>query len=207
MPRLYLPDVGKLDSLGILFSLLPGLLTYVVQRALSGREQKLEAVDAILHGLAYTVLVHAVWAVLTMWSWFPTPDIFGLCACAIALGAIVAKCKNSGWFYGALRFCGLSRESSWPTIWETSFREASRLGSEYAVLHLKDRRRVMGAVRFYSHDQASGHVILERAQWLDSADGIGQIEGMFVVSGSDVQFVQFLFPKVQFLAQEERATE
>lgn len=195
MPRLNLPDIGKLDSLGILFSLLPGLLTLVVQRALSGREQKLEAVDAILHGLAYTVVVHAVWAVLTLWSWFPTPDIFGLCACAIVLGVVLAKCKNSGWLYGVLRFCGLSRESSWPTIWETAFREAPRLGSEYAVLYLKDRRRLMGAVRFYSHDQELGHVILDRAQWLDSADATASIDGMIIVSGSDIRFVQFLFPE------------
>jgi len=52
-----LPDLGKIDSLGLLFTLLPGLLTFVIVHAMTARGQKIEPIEAVLYGLAYTLAV------------------------------------------------------------------------------------------------------------------------------------------------------
>lgn len=195
MPSISLPTVGKMETLGLLFSLLPGLLTYIVVRALTARERKLDAVEAVLHGLAYTVLVHALWALLTLKSWIPTPEIVGLSFCSLAIGLMIAKCHSRGWIYNLLRRFGLTEESTWQSAWETSFREARAAGREYAVLYLKDGRRIMGAVRGFSSEQSSGHVAIDQSQWLNDENEVTAIPGLMLLSANEIWSVQFLDPK------------
>lgn len=195
MASLSLPSVGKLESLGLLFSLLPGLLTYIVVRALTARERKLDAVEAVLHGLAYTVLVHALWELLTLNSWIPTPDLVGISLCSLVIGLAIAKCHSRGWIYNLLRLCGITEESTWQSAWETSFRMARADGREYAVLYLKDGRRIMGAVRGFSSEQSAGHVAIDRSRWLCENNEVIAIPGLMLLSANDVLSVQFLDPE------------
>lgn len=192
MPKLTLPSIGSLDTLGAVFALLPGLLTYVIVRALTARERKLDAIEAILHGLAYTLLVHAIWAILTLWSWIPTPDMPGLSLCAIGIGIVVAKISNSGWIYAFLRFCRITDEASWQSTWEASFRNAAKEIGEFAVLHLKDGRRLMGAVRGYSAEQSKGHIALDQCQWLMQEGDPMPAVGLILIPGEEIVFVQHL---------------
>lgn len=192
MPKITLPNIGSIDSLGVLFVLLPGLLTCLIVKALTSRERKLEAVEVVLHALAYTLIVHAVWSFLTLWSWIPTPDIVGLSIVSVVLGLIVAKVNSRGWIFDGLRHVGLTAESSWQSTWESSFRHAARSGMDYVVLHFKDGRRVMGEVRGYSAEQLNGHITLDRVKWLVSTGNPIEMEGLLVVAASDVVFVQFL---------------
>jgi hypothetical protein len=188
-----LPNVGQIESLGILFTLLPGLITYLVVRALTERGRKIDAIDAVLYGLAYTLVVHAIWYALThVGSWIPTPDIIGLCLTAVALGIVVAIIANTGVAYCVLRWLRITSEASWSTIWQTTFREFRRTEDEYAVLHLKDRRRVMGALRGYSSEQKEGHICLERVRWLDSDGARTEQPGMHLFNAEDVAFVEFV---------------
>lgn len=187
-----LPDVGQVASLGILFTLLPGLITYLIVRAMTERGKKIDALEAVLNGLAYTLLVHAIWYFLThIGSLIPTPDIVGLCLTAIGLGIAVAAIGNAGIHYKVFRWLGITSEPSWPGIWQSAFREFQHQG-EYTVLHLKDRRRVMGAVRGYSNEQKEGHICLERVQWLDSANPATEHPGMHLFSAEDVAIVEFV---------------
>jgi hypothetical protein len=191
-----LPTPGAVDSLGLLFTLLPGLLTYVVVRALTARGEKIEPAEAILHGLAYTLVVHAIWFGLTaLGSVIPTPDLIGLALTAVGLALGVAALHNSGRFYGLLRRWRLTNQPSWLTIWETAFREyrGVRKG-EYAVLHLKDGRRVMGAIRGFSPRQEKGHVCMERVQWLSDETGVKNPEhaGLHLFNADDVFVVEFM---------------
>lgn len=82
-----LPSLRNLETIGLLFTLFPGLVTYLIVRLLTCRDSRLDAVQAILYGLAYTVLAHFFWAI-AKWpgSYLPTPDIVGLGSTAIILG-------------------------------------------------------------------------------------------------------------------------
>ncbi|MEL6898841.1 MAG: hypothetical protein AAFP90_22305, partial [Planctomycetota bacterium] len=106
-----LNSIGKLSDLGIVFSLLPGLVTYLAVRLCTGRERKIEVTEAILHALAYTLLSHAVWALCCLpGSYIPTPDIVGLSLCAIAIGLALSVAINRHLAISTLRFLGLTRQ-------------------------------------------------------------------------------------------------
>lgn len=42
------PEIGELKSLEVIFALLPGLVTYMVHRALVHRERAIETTKAVL---------------------------------------------------------------------------------------------------------------------------------------------------------------
>ena len=187
-----LQSIGDIESVQVLFALLPGLLTVLVVRSLAAREQKLEAVETVIRGLAFTLLVHAIWALLTIGSIIPTPDIIGMPLCAVALGLIVATIINSGWMYEILRFSRLTSESSWGNAWKSSFRHAAKNVGEYAVLHLKDKRRILGAVRCYSADADGGHVAIDKAAWLSQSNEVKDAIGFLIFPVEEIKFIQFL---------------
>ncbi len=195
MPKIALPSIGNMDSLGVLFVLLPGLLTCLIVKALTSRERKLDAVEVVLHALAYTLIVHAIWSFLNLWSWIPTPDIVGLSSISVLLGLTVATVTSKGLLFDTFRKMGLTTESSWQSTWESSFRHAAREKMDFAVFHLKDGRRVMGDVRGYSAEQLNGHIVLDQVKWLSAAGDPVEMDGMLVLCASDVTFVQFLSSK------------
>ncbi len=192
MSKFSLPTVANVESLGILFALLPGLLVYFIVHSLTDREREIKATEAILHGLAYTLLVHAVWTFLTLWAIIPTPDILGLSLCAIGVGITIARINNKGWIYDALRHYGITGASSWSSTWRTSFRFARQSVGTYVILHMKDGRRIRGIVRGYSGEQVSGHVALDHADWLGEDGSIVKAPGLLLFPGEWIRFVQFL---------------
>lgn len=196
-----LPEPGEIDSLDVLFTLLPGLLTYLVVRGLCARGKKIETAEAILSGLAYTLVVHAIWYCLReIGSLIPTPEIVGLSLTAVGLGLGVSALHSSGRFYSLLRRLKVTTQPSWVTVWESAFSEHFYIhGGQYAVLHLRDGRRVMGAIRGYSPDSEKGHVCLQRVMWLPGRAN-EQVQsvvhpGMHIFSASDIAVVEFLLPE------------
>ncbi len=187
------PSISIGGSVGLLFQLLPGLITFLVVRWLTARGRKIETAEAILHGLAYTLVVHAIWSFLTaIGSLIPTPDLMGLSLCAVGLGLAASWLTNSGSIYGVLRKLMLTREASWPSIWETAFREFTGRIGEYVVLEFKDRRRLLGAIRGFSADQEGGHVYLARPRWIHSDSDAPEQPGTLLVNATDIASVQFL---------------
>ena len=192
MGDLKLPDVGKIETLGLLFTLLPGLLAFLVERTLTARERKVETVEAILFGLAYTLAVHAVWSVLKRaGSVIPTPDITGLALTAITIGLAIAFLKNSGALFHLLQKSGITREAAWWSIWETAFRFSYAQKNEFVVLHLADGRRLFGAVVGHSSEQKDGHICLMQAMWLVDPRP-APISGMILLRADDVKMVEFV---------------
>ncbi len=195
MPPISIPAVNDIEGNELLFALLPGFLTYTVVHALTNRERSLNSVEAVLHAFGYTLVVHAVWWLLTRWSWIPTPDLVGLPFCAVAVGLVIAKVSNGGTVYRWLQKLGISGQPPWPSIWETAFRTTWMEGSEYVVVHLRDGRRVMGAVRGYSAVQTGGHVAIICAQWLtDDREDEREANNhtLLLVPADEIRFLEFL---------------
>ena len=80
-----------LTELACYLVIFPGLVTYPIVRLLTSLDSKLDAAQAILHGLAYTLLAHFFWAI-AKWpgSYLPTPDFVGLGSIASALGVAIS---------------------------------------------------------------------------------------------------------------------
>jgi len=194
MPPIKLPSLAAADSVGILYALLPGLVTFLVSRALTERAKKIEATEAVLYGLAYTLLVHAAWSLLAMTRVAAVPAAAAEPLIAVVLGVLIAWVSNAGWLYRLLRWIGVTRETSSSSVWITAFEEATREGIEYAVLYLNDGRRLYGNVRGVSDEPADGHVLLGAHRWLDgepSNDGAMQ-GGFLVVKHLDILLVEFV---------------
>lgn len=143
-------------------------------------------------GLAYTLLVHATWAVLVnLGTLIPTPELVGLALSAVVWGVIIAKLHTHGWVYRVLHWFGVTFEPAWPTIWQTTFRDFRQSKGQYVVLHLKDRRRVYGGLCAVSSTQAGGHIYLEPSRWLDDPDSDLQNGGL-MFNADDVAVVEFV---------------
>ena len=194
MPDVKLPSPLSSDSIGVLFALLPGLLTFLVARALTNRSKKIEATEAVLYGLAYTLLVHAVWSALALLPFAAVPATTGQSAAALFLGVCLAWIANKGWLYGLLRWLGITREAAASSTWLAAFEEASRYGIDYAVLHLNDGRRLYGNVRGVSDEPTDGHVVLGDHAWLQGNEGggIDMLSGFVVIRQSDILLVEFV---------------
>lgn len=195
MPLAELPEIGKIESLGILFTLLPGLLTYLVVRLLTARGKELQTTEMVLYSLAYTLIVNATWALLkAVGSWIPTPDLVGLSLSAVAWGIAVSVGIMFGFPYNVLNCIKVTREGPCPTTWQSAMHVFRSKGGEYLLLNFKDGRRVLGATRGLPAQQKDGHFCLERVRWL--SPGTDEIEqpGLMLFNAEDVSFVQFLPP-------------
>jgi len=173
---------------------MPGLVTFLVLRALTERSKKIEATEAVLYGLAYTLLVHAAWSLLSMTPAAVVPAVAAEPLIALILGVLFAWASNNDWLYRALRRIGVTRESSSSSVWIAAFEEAKRERIEYAVLYLTDGRRLYGNVRGVSDEPSDGHVLLGDHRWLDEDScGDSAMEGGFlVVKQADILLVEFV---------------
>jgi Family of unknown function (DUF6338) len=193
MSAMNLPAIGPIDALGTLFVLLPGLVTFLVVRYLTTRERKIEATDAILQGLAYTLLANALWAAAKLFgSLIPTPDIVGLPLSGLLLGLMVAWLVNQDFIFSLLRKIGITNEASWSTIWESTLRDFKKLHGTYVVITLDDGRRVQGWLVGFSSEQKDGHVCLQNIQWID-VEHATELKGLHLFNAMNVQHVHLMF--------------
>jgi hypothetical protein len=192
-----MPQIGQLDTLGVLYALLPGLIVFLVVRGLTARTRKIEAIEAVLHGLAYTLVVYALWDFLSQWSLIPTPERLGLCLCAIAVGVCIAWLTNTGKGYALLRRLGVTHQPPWKTVWQTSFERARSDYAGWIVLHFKDSRRVMGSLRGWSEERANGYVAIEGAKWLHGEEDKhdSSCPDLLLFDSDEIACVQFVSPQ------------
>jgi hypothetical protein len=199
-----MPNIADLETLEVLFALLPGLVTFLVHKALTRRERNIDATEAVLWGLAYTLLVHALWVLAKLpGSLIPTPDIVGLSLTAVALGVALSWLTNSGQGYAFLRQLGLTSGASWPTIWQSVFREFRRrvrprandpfpYRGQYIVVELRDGRRLLGGLVAQSDNQEDGHLVLDNYYWISGQSQQPNRRGVILIAGKDVAFVEFI---------------
>jgi hypothetical protein len=152
-----------------------------------------------LWALAYTLLVHAIWEFAKLpGSWIPTPDIIGLSLSAVALGLTLSFCSTKGWIYKWLRKLRLTREAPWATVWSTAFHDCRYdRQMDYAVLHLKDGKRVYGGECGFSTNQQNGHVVLSPFQWLTKSvrQELSMSQNTLLVGADLIAFVVFTSPE------------
>lgn len=184
----------KLDSLGLIFTLLPGLVALLVVRTLTAKDRKIEAVEAVLFGLAYTLPIHAIWTICKLLgSWVPTPDIVGLSITAVCFAFVVSWLVRTDCLFRLLRWLGITDQTVWVGTWNISFRKAKQERHDYAVFQLEDERRIMGEVRSFSVQQKEGHICLGNSRWIDKDNpDTPLLDGYVLIPAEKVESVQFL---------------
>lgn len=186
-----IPNLVGQDSLGILLSLLPGLLTYLVHHSLCHRGRKIEAVPAVLWGLAYTLIVHALWTCLkAMGSVIPTPDVVGLPLTAVAAGIGFSALSTSGFHYNLLRRLRVTHEGSDVSIWLTTLRIIRHERRGYVTIGLRDGRFVAGGLFAFSAEDLSGHITLMPYAWLIDGKPGEWVSELLMLKESDIEFVE-----------------
>ncbi len=186
-----------MSEIGFVFTLLPGLLTFIIVRTLTGRERKIDVTEATLHGLAYTLLTHALWELCKLPpTLIPTPDVVGLCLCSVLIGVLVSVSVKHRLAFGLMRYCGLTSEPEFPTVWETAFTLSSTELGDWVVIEFADGRRIMGAVKSVSPDHVEGHVCLQDARWLvSSSENPILLDGWFLTASKNIANIHFLNSK------------
>jgi len=204
--KIDIPQLDDLRSLDLLFSLLPGLVTFLIHKALTRRERTIDPTEAVLWGLAYTLLVHALWVLAKLpGSLIPTPDIVGLSITSVFLGLVLSWLTNSGRGYALFRRMGLTSGASWPTIWQSVFREFRKRGrarqndpfpyrGQFVVVEMRDGRRLLGGLVAQSDAQDDGHVVLDNYYWISGQSPQTQPNrrGVIMIAGKDIAFIEFI---------------
>lgn len=192
--------LGKLDDLGVLYALLPGFIAYKIVHLLTAPGDKMEAVEAIVTGLAYTIASLLLWELLKLQgSYLPTPDYIGLPLTATGIGLAVSLGITNDWLFPFLRRIKLSHVTSEKETWLAALNSFRRRYGEYCVVTFQDRRRLFGRIISVSECQENGHIYLEDAQWLpsdntsDEPNDEPRIEtGAFLVSLKGVEYLHLI---------------
>lgn len=207
LPALY-SDLKELpDLIPILAFLLPGFVSSGIVSLLVIRKPQ-EVFVRVLEALIFTTLNLAVFfsaqsylsthkiPVLTVDSghFFTAGNLTLLAFCAVGIGLIWSFEANNQWLFWVLRFLRITSKSTKPTLWVDVF---STERNRYAVVHLKDGRRVVGWVRRYSDDAADRALFLEQASWLtdDGAFVNNPRINVMVDRETEISLVEFVKPR------------
>jgi hypothetical protein len=189
-------QISGFNSAELFALLLPGFLAYAVFHVIAYRSVKIEATNAVLNALGLTLLVHVFWFI-AKWpgSLIPTPDIIGLTLTAIVVGIALVWLDEVGLVHSACRTIGLTNASQWTSVWRTAFRTFRKGCDGWVIVHLKDGRRLQGAVVGSPADSTEQYVCVIKARWLLSDSGVIttlDFSGAILLSASDILMVQFM---------------
>lgn len=186
------------EVVGVLTFLLPGFVAAAVFYSLTSHPRP-GAFDRIVLALIFTVVGQAITkysllavggtrgTVETAGTWEPALSI----AVAIVLGLLASYFSNTDSLHRALRWMGITKETSFPSEWYSGF---SRHRGSYVVLHLDGERRLLGWPEEWPSRPEEGHFRIAEGEWLYD-DGKSQpIEGVstVLIPAGNVEMVEFL---------------
>jgi hypothetical protein len=186
--------------------LLPGFITSFLFYSLTSFPKKSEF-ELVVMALMYTVVINSIvevfgLALLAIGSngsaiaeWTSTIKVLWSIFFALLFGLLLSFFYNNDILHKFLRKLKITNQTSYPTEWYGTFSE-TRL---YVVLHLTDRRRLMGWPLEWPSSPKNGHFVLENAVWLDEIDGktqeieLSNVEKI-MLDASNIVMVEFIKP-------------
>lgn len=187
------------EVVSILTFLLPGFVAGVIFNSLTSHPKPGDF-DRILQALIFTSLIQAL-TVSALWvssgisslsfMEYQHADIILSAVFAIALGLVTSYVFNHDWVHAFLRFIHVTRETSYPSEWYSSF---SRNPDCYVVLHLDGERRLYGWPEEWPSQPDKGHFRIAEAEWLLDGGETIPIEGVvaIVVPATEVGMIEFV---------------
>ena len=178
--------------------LLPGFVAAAVFYSLTSHPKPGD-LDKIVQALVFTMVGRAVgqgmeFAASALGAptagWTGRWDFAVSVAIAVLIALIAAWAANKDWLHAALRKIGVTKESSHPSEWYSSF---AINDLNYVILSLRDGRRLYGWPEQWPSRPDTGHFRITEARWLS---GDAPIAGLTVdeviVPASEVVIVEFL---------------
>jgi hypothetical protein len=186
------------DSLRILFLLLPGFVTLLVERSMFF-QLKEPMLFSTIKALVYSFLNYAIFSltgipVSSRWA-----AITILIIAAIA-GVVIGMCKWKDWHMKLVRKVGLTGRTAGPSIWQDVFHSKySDSTGAYVIVFLKDGNRIYGWPEYYSDEYNNGPVLfLSKAGWLFNEAGQDKEVEIpnpgILLNGSQIKHIHFYMP-------------
>jgi hypothetical protein len=197
-----MPD--KIEALGILLILLPGFSCAYVTQHLAVRRDQTEldkAVEALLFSFVLYLATLPFFGYTLPVSWHAIaggsyqivpsyPHLLTLFVSSILLGVLYAANINHDWVLGVLRKINVTERTARSSIWNDAFQE---IGG-YVQVGMRDGRKLLGWVRYYSDESSDCSIFLEDAAWIGDNGEVQSIDGPGVLLTKEcgVEFVMFL---------------
>ena len=188
-------ELGK-TALDLLQYLLPGFFTAWIFYALT-TYSKPSQFERVVQALIFTLIVQVLLFFIKLFaipnryfSWDKNVELVAPAIVAIFLGFVLSYFSNNDKFHKCLRFCGLTKETSYPSEWFGAFLE----NVTYVVLHLKGERRLYGWPKEWPSDSEEGHFLLQDASWVKDDGQQIPLLGVssILIAAKDVEFVEFM---------------
>lgn len=188
------------DIVEILTFLLPGFIAAAVFYSLTSHPRPSDF-TSVVHALIFTMVAQSIVFLLPLKGlsdWLGSQEgaeaeILVSVPVALGLGIVAAYVSNQDKLYTLLRWLRITRETSYPSEWYSSF--ANHEGC-YVVLHLQGDRRLYGWLEEWPSQPEKGHFRLAEADWLteDSQSTLDRVSAI-VIPASQVEMVEFVEPE------------
>lgn len=187
------------EIVSVLTFLLPGFVAAGIFHSLTSHP-KPGAFERIVLALIFTVIAQTVTDVIALTAdsgkaearsfrdWMPALSI----SVAIALGAGAVYFSNTDAVHRILRRLRITKETSFPSEWHSTFARYS--DRSFVVLHLQSKDRLYGFAEEWPSDPKEGHFRISDAEWLDGLDGRIPAQGVdaILIRAAEVTMIEFL---------------
>jgi hypothetical protein len=187
------------DVIPLLQYLIPGFLSTWIFYSLTAFKRP-DTFGQIVQALIFTFVIQGAVlgiGVLCLWvgsqgfslgQWNAKTETGWAFVVSLSLGLFFCRIVSSDKLHGWLRTRNLTKQSSYPSEWFSSFAQYHRL----VTLHLTDDRRLFGWPAQWPPESANGQFVMQNPRWLKS-DGTVVPSGaeFLLIDSAKVQWVEF----------------
>ncbi len=193
-------DWASSEIVSLLYYLLPGFVAAWVFYGLTAHP-KASPFERVVQALIFTVVVQA-FTVITGWfllacgniitlgTWTASSAFVWSVLLAFAFGLLFAYFANKDYCHELLRYCGITKRTSFPSEWYSAFYQEKR----WVVLHLPGGRRLYGWPEEWPDQPDIGHFLIDQPVWLledGESEPLPNVEKT-LVSAKGVEMVEFV---------------
>ncbi len=187
------------EVVGVLTFLLPGFVAAGIFYSLTSHP-KPSAFDRTVLALIFTAIAQSITELIPLPNnvadsgtqafkgWEPALSVL----VAIVLGLGASCFSNSDALHKILRGLRITRETSFPSEWYSTF---ARYGERcFLVLHLQGERRLYGFAEEWPSNPKEGHFRISDAEWLIDEDNRIPAKGVeaILIPATEVTMMEFL---------------
>jgi hypothetical protein len=201
-----MPQIG-IEALAVLLILLPGFLCARIVQSLCVRPKQTE-LDKVIEALLYTLLVYALFVLLTgnkipvsltietlngtqRYTLQTEPKkLVLLVIIPVGLALLIGWDSTNDLSGRIFRKLRLTQRTTRSSVWSDVFHEVRGI----AQIELEDGRSVMGWISYYSDEPEDASVFLEKAAWITSENQLVPINGpgILITRNLAIKHIMFL---------------
>lgn len=194
-----MPELSK-DFIALLSYLMPGFLVAWLFYSFTAHKKPAQ-LERVIQALIFTLVVDglvvfekhiAFWLgnFINLGLWTKDSELIASIGTAIVFGLVAACISNTDVLHRWLRTHNISRQSSHPSEWCTTFEKNKEL---YIVLELKDGKRLYGWPYIWPSSFENGHIYITEASWVhgDKTVDLPGTDGI-LIQVTDVQHIEFI---------------